>query len=81
MPIPEYEATNVHGKEQWNISLGVRNKDKERIKEIQGALDRSQGEINKILDEYGVPHFAIVDGDTLEKKAREAQGMKVDKPI
>ncbi len=81
VPIPEYEATNVHGKEQWNISLGVRNKDKERIKEIQGALDRSQGEINKILDEYGVPHFAIVDGDTLEKKAREAQGMKVDKPI
>ena len=49
--------------------------------EIQGALDRTQGEINKILDEYGVPHMPIVAGDSVEKKAREAQGMKVDKPI
>ena len=80
-PIPEYETTNVHGKENWNISLGVRNKDKERMAEIQGALDRTQGEIDKILDEYGVPHMPIVAGDSVEKKAREAQGMKVDKPI
>jgi mxaJ protein len=81
VPIPEYEATNVHGKENWNISLGVRNKDKERMAEIQGALDRNQAAIDKILDDYGVPHMPIVVGDSVEKKAREAQGMKVDKPI
>ena len=64
-----------------NQPLGVRNKDKDRMVEIQGALDRTQGEINKILDVYGVPHMPIVAGDSVEKKAREAQGMKVDKPI
>lgn len=82
VPIPEYENKNVKGKENWNISIGVRNKDKARAQELNGALERSQGAINKILDEYGVPHTPVVAGDSLEKKAREQNhGEKVDKPI
>ncbi len=69
--IPEYENTNVKGKEYWNISIGVRKKDKDRMAMIQGALDRNQDKINKILDDYGIPHVAIVDGDSLEKTYRK----------
>jgi mxaJ protein len=82
VPIPEYENKNVKGKENWNISMGVRMKDKARVQELNAALERSQGAINKILDEYGVPHTPVVAGDSLEKKAREQnRGEKVDKPI
>ncbi len=49
VPIPEYVQTNVHGKEYWNISVGVRRKDKDRMAMIQGALDRNQDKIMKIL--------------------------------
>ena len=70
--IPEYENTNVKGKEYWNISVAVRKKDKDRMTMIQGALDRNVDKINKILDDYGIPHIAVVDGDSLDKvyKAR-----------
>jgi mxaJ protein len=82
VPIPEYEATNVKGKENWNISIGVRNKDKARAEELNKAIANRQADIDKILDEYGVPHSPVVKGDSLEKKAREkSQGEKVDKPI
>lgn len=82
MPIPEYEATNVKGKENWNISIGVRNKDKARAEELNKAIASRQADIDKILDEYGVPHSPVVKGDSLEKKAREQnRGEKVDKPI
>jgi mxaJ protein len=82
VPIPEYEAKNVKGKENWNISMGVRHKDKARAQELNAALERSQGAINKILDDYGIPHTPVVAGDSLEKKAREQnQGARVDKPI
>ena len=69
--IPEYQNTNAKGKEQWNISVGVRKKDKELMKQIQGALDRNQDKINQILDDYGVPHVPVVaedDINTLYKK-------------
>lgn len=69
--IPEYENTNVKGKEYWNISVAVRKKDKDRMTMIQGALDRNQDKINKILDDYGIPHVAIVDGDSVMKVYRE----------
>jgi mxaJ protein len=69
--IPEYENTNVHGKENWNISIGVRHKDKERAKEINAALARNKAEIDKILDEYGIPHIPVVAGDDVVKKAHE----------
>ena len=51
VPTPEYETQNAKGKNYWNISIGVRKKDKERMAMIQGALDRNQDKINKILDD------------------------------
>ena len=82
VPIPEYEDKNVKGKENWNISIGVRNKDKARAEELNKAIENRQADIDKILDQYGVPHSAVVKGDSLEKKAREQnRGEKVDKPI
>jgi mxaJ protein len=82
VPIPEYEDKNVKGKENWNISIGVRNKDKARAEELNKAITNRQADIDKILDQYGVPHSAVVKGDSLEKKAREQnRGEKVDKPI
>jgi len=68
VPIPEYEDTNVHGKEYWNISIGVRKRDKDRLAKIQEVLDRRQADIYKILDSYGIPHVAIVEGDSLVKR-------------
>jgi len=65
VPVPEYETQNAKGKEYWNISVGVRKKDKERMAMIQGALDRNQDKIMKILDSYGVPHVPVVEGDSL----------------
>lgn len=67
VPAPEYSQTNVHGKEQWNISVGVRKKDKERMALIQGVLDRRKDDILKILDDYGIPHLPVVE----EKKHKE----------
>lgn len=66
-PIPEYETQNAKGKEYWNISVGVRKKDKDRMAMIQGALDRNQAKIIKILDDYGIPHVPVVEGDSLQK--------------
>lgn len=65
VPVPEYETQNAKGKEYWNISVGVRKKDKERMAMIQGALDRNQDKIMMILDEYGIPHVPVVEGDSL----------------
>lgn len=70
VPAPEYEAENIHGKEYWNISLAVRKRDKERMAMLQGALDRQHDNIIKILDEYGIPHVPIVEGDDIEKKSK-----------
>lgn len=73
VPAPEYEQENVHGKEYWNISVGVRKKDKERLAMIEEVLQRRSAEIEKILDEYGIPHVPVVPGDSVEKK-REPRG-------
>lgn len=62
---PEYEKQNARGKSYWNIAVGVRHGDKERLKMIQGALDRNHDKILKILDDYAVPHIAVVEGDNL----------------
>lgn len=81
-PIPEYEDKNVKGKENWNISIGVRNKDKARAEALNKAIANRQADIDKILEEYGIPHSTVVNGDSLEKKVREKSvGEKVDKPI
>jgi len=65
VPIPEYQDKNIKGKEEWNISVAVRKKDKERMTMIQGALDRNQDKILKILDDYGIPHKPVVLGDKI----------------
>lgn len=66
-PVPEYELTNPKGKEYWNLSIGVRKADKARLAMIQGALDRNKDKIFKIMDDFGVPHFPVVDGDSIMK--------------
>jgi mxaJ protein len=71
--IPEYENENVKGKEFWNISIGVRKADKERIALIQGALDRNKDKIQQILDEYGIPTVPVVEGDNLMKTYRKGK--------
>jgi mxaJ protein len=79
VPIPEYEETNIKGKEYWNISVGVRKKDKERMVMIQGALDRNQNKILKILDDYGIPHVSVIEGDDIAKKSKEQRGEAITK--
>ncbi len=80
VPIPEYQNVDSKGKEYWNISIGVRKKDKDRMAMIQGALDRNMDKINKILDDYGVPHVPIVEGDKLEfKSKKETRGDVIPK--
>lgn len=78
VPAPEYENTNVHGKENWNISVAVRKKDKERMAMIQEVLDRRKTDILKILDEYGIPHSEPIAGDSVEKK-HETRGDVIPK--
>lgn len=73
VPAPEYEKENVHGKEQWNISVGVRKKEKDRLAMIEASLERNKAQIEKILDDYGIPHIPIVD----EKKVAKPAGEKV----
>lgn len=79
VPIPEYEEKNIHGKEYWNISVAVRKKDKERMVMIQAALDRNHDKILKILDDYGIPHVPVVEGDDIVKKMRETRGEGIAK--
>ncbi|MDR2876221.1 MAG: substrate-binding domain-containing protein [Methylobacillus sp.] len=69
VPVPEYAKTNAHGKSEWNISVGVRKKEKERMAMIQEVLDRRKDDILKILDEYGIPHMPVVD----EKRGGDEQ--------
>jgi mxaJ protein len=68
---PEYEKQNARGKTYWNISIGVRHGDKERLEMIQGALDRNQDKIMKILDDYGVLTVPVVEGDNIMKTFRD----------
>lgn len=75
VPAPEYEATNVHGKEYWNISVAVRKREKERMAMIQEVLDRRQADIVKILDEYGIPHVPVVDERKEGKKKAEGDAI------
>ena len=67
---PEYEERNARGKSYWNISIGVRHGEKERMNMIQGALDRNQDKIQKILADYGVLTVPVVDGDNILKTFR-----------
>ena len=63
--IPEYinedAISQAKGKEFWNISVGVRKIDKERMEKIDAALARNKVAIDKILDDFGIPHVAVVE--------------------
>lgn len=72
VPVPEYEQENVHGKEYWNISMGVRKREKDRIAQINDVLERRKDEIARILDEYGIPHVPVVDEKGLSIKKSSA---------
>jgi mxaJ protein len=67
--IPEYSKTNLKGKEFWNISVATRRKDKELMALIDASLLKNKDKIDKILDDYGIPHVPIVDGDSVMKKS------------
>jgi len=72
VPIPEFKSERdsfdtEKGKSQFNISVAVRKKDKDRMEMIQAALDRNQSKIMKILDDYGIPHVPVVLGDKTGK--------------
>ncbi|PKO42921.1 MAG: quinoprotein dehydrogenase-associated putative ABC transporter substrate-binding protein [Betaproteobacteria bacterium HGW-Betaproteobacteria-22] len=69
--IPEYEQINAKGKTYWNISVGVRKADKERMAKIEGALERNKDKIEQILKDYGIPHVPVVEGDSLMKVYRK----------
>ncbi len=60
VPCPEYKQVNAHGKEDWNISVGVRKKEKDFLTSIQSVLDQHKGDIEKILNDYGIPHLPVV---------------------
>jgi mxaJ protein len=85
--IPEYENADpvmkAKGKEYWNISIGVRKKDKERMAMIDAALERNKDKINQILDDYGIPHVPVVGDDSIEKiahdKSEQSRGAIVPK--
>lgn len=64
--IPEFENTKLAGKTYWNISAAVRHGDKDRLKVIEGALERNKDKILKILDDYGVPHIKPVFRNKLD---------------
>jgi len=66
--IPEYNKVKLAGKEYWNISMGVRMKDKERLKPINEAIARNQDKIAQILADYGIPTVPVLEGDTVFKK-------------
>ena len=66
--VPEYNKVNLQGKGYWNISMGVRMKDKERLKPINEAIARNQDKIAKILADYGIPTVPVIEGDTVFKK-------------
>ena len=73
--IPEYQNANAitaaKGKQYWNISIGVRKADKERMAMIDAALVRNKYKIDKILDEYGVPHVPVIADDSIVKLTHE----------
>jgi len=64
--IPEFEDVKLSGKTYWNISAAVRHGDKDRLKMIEGALDRKKDEILKILDDFGIPHTEPVFRNRLD---------------
>ena len=68
--IPEFEGEKLSGKTYWNISAAVRHGEGDRLKMIEGALERQKDKILKILDDYGIPHTEPVFNNKLDGKQR-----------
>lgn len=66
--VPEYNKISLQGKEYWNISMGVRMKDKDRVKLVNEAIERNKDKIAQILADYGIPTVPVIEGDTVFKK-------------
>ena len=49
----------------YDVSLGVRRGDESLKREMEGVLDRRQGDIRKILDDYGIPVVNVPRPSTL----------------
>ena len=80
VPAPEYQQENPNGKEYWNISVAVRKREKERLAMIEDVLKRRKADIDKILDDFGIPHVPVVENDRLEyKKKLETRGDAIPK--
>jgi mxaJ protein len=57
VPIPEYatDQSRLTGKTYWNISGGVRKRDKDRRDELEAAIFRNLDKIHAVMDEFGIP--------------------------
>lgn len=60
VPTPEYEGQPETAKTHFNIAMGVRKRDNERLAMIQDVLNRRHDDIMKILDDYGIPNLPVV---------------------
>jgi mxaJ protein len=69
--IPEFEGEKLSGKTYWNISAAVRHGEEDRLKMIEGALERQKSKILKILDDFGIPHTEPVFNNKLDGKQRK----------
>ncbi|HEY0549603.1 MAG TPA: substrate-binding domain-containing protein [Verrucomicrobiae bacterium] len=54
----------------FDISLGVRKRDKELCDELNAVLSRRSADIEKILDEYGVPRVSTPQRERAEEVSR-----------
>ena len=81
--IPEYlnedTISQAKGKEFWNISVGVRKKDKERMEKIDAALERNKDKIAQILNDFGIPTVPVVDERHKGKNSDKPRGAVVPK--
>lgn len=81
--IPEYlnedSISQAKGKEFWNIAVGVRKKDKERMEKIDAALERNKDKIAQILVDFGIPSVPVVDEKRKSKNVDKPRGAVVPK--
>ncbi|MFN7141837.1 MAG: substrate-binding domain-containing protein [Limisphaerales bacterium] len=52
----------------FSISMGIRRGDQALKQEVEAIIDRKQKEIERILDEFGVPRLPVVARTNIEEK-------------
>ena len=70
VPVPELPGLDIPF--TYEISMGVRKGDKERQAQLDDILTRKQGEVRKILEDYGVP---LVEGPLVRKPEETRRGV------